>query len=424
MASGADELSAGDLLIALVDNASSANQFMSIQLNIDDGVVDEVKNFTDQSSFPATGQVGIVYIADDVNEAFIWDGASYKAMSLPNISHYGSLGLFPSTGSSDILYIADDTNLVYFWDSVAYIPLSGAASNFYAVDGALTGHRTVSGASKNLTFTGILAYTLSSATYDLVVTGNMEESIGGNKIVEVVGSSSETSAGKAINSIGPGNNITLTTDFDGAIVIPKSPNPDANISTPVTGMIKYDTTDNDFRAYQGYSWRSLINISRHATLSAFPTTGSLDKMYIADDTDDVYIWNGTAYTLNGASSIYTSDGAITGDRTITGDENLILFTNTNWRAITGDGAYLEVDGDTVGIHGPTATTISGSGFNVSAVSGVMLNEPATNTTKNKFFRLGCYTFCRDFKKLRFNSGKVMGFTRCFWYNSSNKSINW
>ena len=157
----------------------------------------------------STGDTGVVYIANDTDEAYVWDGAAYSALSLPNIEHYGSLGGFPGTGDTDILYIADDTNLVYFWDGTAYVPVSGVFSNFYSIDGTLTGNRTVIGDNNNLTFTDILGLTLSSATYDLVTVGNMDEVIGGNKTVSVTGLSSESSAGKTITSTGAGNNVEV-----------------------------------------------------------------------------------------------------------------------------------------------------------------------------------------------------------------------
>lgn len=335
LASGDAELEVGDLLIALIDNASTAADFMAVQLNLDDALLDEVQNYADFGAFPGTGEAGVVYIANDTNEAYVWDGAAYSALSLPNIKHYGTLGSFPGTGDMDILYIADDSNLVYFWDGSAYIPVSGIFSNFYSIDGTLAGNRTVSGGSNNLTFTGILAFTLSTATYDLVTAGDADESIGGNKTVSVVGIHLETSAGKTTTSTGAGNNILNVTDPDGAWVAPGDTNPDGNITTPLPGMIKYDLTDDHFRFYEGGAWRTFgteVNIQHAANFAAFPVTGNPDIFYIADDTDLAYFWDGATYQLVGGGSVYTNDGTFQGDRIVDGDGN--FWVSDNFSAVT------------------------------------------------------------------------------------------
>lgn len=503
LASGSDELDAGDVLIALIDTAATAADFMSIQLNLDDGVLDEVINYANEAAFPGTGSLGVIYLADDVNEAFLWDGAAYTPISLPNLQHAGTLGSFPGTGDVDILYIADDSQLVYFWDGVAYIPLSGVFSNFYAIDGALTGHRTVSGGNNNLTFTGILAYTISTATYLLTTVGDFTENIGGNKAVTVVGASTDTAAGKTITSTGAGNNVALATDTDGAMTVPTSANPDGDVTVALAGMVKYDSTDDHFRFYEGGAWRTFgseVNIQHVTDFASLPVTGDPDIFYVTDDTDLVYFWDGAAYQLVGGGSLYANDGTLTGNRTVsmstyriifdqtggsgssvtfsdtvggvvintgivvatnvastdsmgfdgllgvyrqggsvgegktildfpvpatpstnftislpadvngtvalttdtfylgdgsiagnrtvTGDENLLLFTNTNWKALTGDGAYFEAVADAIGIYGPGGVAFSGTQVGFNNVSGISLSEAATIQQQITFKDLG------------------------------------
>ena len=43
-----------------------------------------------------------------------------------NIEQYANLASFPATGESNILYIAEDTDTAYYWDSLAYSSISGA----------------------------------------------------------------------------------------------------------------------------------------------------------------------------------------------------------------------------------------------------------------------------------------------------------
>jgi hypothetical protein len=44
-----------------------------------------------------------------------------------NIEQYADLASFPATGDSNIIYIAEDTDTAYYWDSLAYASISGAA---------------------------------------------------------------------------------------------------------------------------------------------------------------------------------------------------------------------------------------------------------------------------------------------------------
>lgn len=286
---GEDALSVGDVLIALIDGAAVAADFMSVQGNFDDGIADEVITYASLAVFPGTGSVGIVYVALDTDIAYVWDGAAYVPLSLPNIQHEATLGAFPVTGDADLFYVADDTQFVYFWDGAAYIPVSSAAFNLYNVDGTLTGNRTVSGGSNNLTFTGLLAYTLSSATYSKVTTGNSTETVGGNKIETTTGSSSETSAGKRITSTGAGNNVTVATDVDGAFIVPSSANPDANVTAPLSGMVKYDSTDREFRFYQNGTWVTYIVKPTGLFLWPAKMTAAAASLLVPVDGDTVYV---------------------------------------------------------------------------------------------------------------------------------------
>lgn len=46
-----------------------------------------------------------------------------------NIEQYADLASFPATGESNIIYIAEDTDTAYYWDSLAYASISGAAAS-------------------------------------------------------------------------------------------------------------------------------------------------------------------------------------------------------------------------------------------------------------------------------------------------------
>jgi len=44
-----------------------------------------------------------------------------------NIEQYADLASFPATGESNILYIAEDTDTAYYWDSLDYASVTGAS---------------------------------------------------------------------------------------------------------------------------------------------------------------------------------------------------------------------------------------------------------------------------------------------------------
>lgn len=46
----------------------------------------------------------------------------------PSAQFYSTLSAFPPTGSSSVIYVAEDTELIYRWDGAAYVELSSASA--------------------------------------------------------------------------------------------------------------------------------------------------------------------------------------------------------------------------------------------------------------------------------------------------------
>ena len=90
----------------------------------------------------------------------------------------------------------------------------------------------------------------------------------------------------------------------------------------------------------------------------------------------------------GWGGIYTGDGSIAGNRTVTGDENLILFTNTNFQALSGDGAYIEVSFDEVNLSGAQIAMEGNTYINAD----LFLAEDATTNQQLVFRDLGATAF--------------------------------
>jgi hypothetical protein len=92
-----------------------------------------VESYPTIGDFPTTGIEDVIYIAEDTNLLYRWDGAAYVLVGgagpggTDNVDTYADLGSFPVTGAADVIYIADDTNIIYRWDGISYVPLTAAA---------------------------------------------------------------------------------------------------------------------------------------------------------------------------------------------------------------------------------------------------------------------------------------------------------
>ena len=88
--------------------------------------VDDVVEFADRAAFPATGETGKIYIADDTNVQYRWTGTVYVA-------------LVASPGTSDAV-VEGSVNLYYTPARVRSTPLAGVS---FATGGAITAADTV-----------------------------------------------------------------------------------------------------------------------------------------------------------------------------------------------------------------------------------------------------------------------------------------
>jgi hypothetical protein len=85
----------------------------------------------------------------------------------------------------------------------------------------------------------------------------------------------------------------------------------------------------------------------------------------------VYTWNGTTWAPATASNIYTADGTLTANRTVTLGGNALTFTGTTTGAFSVDGTTLSVDAANhrvgIGTSSPASTLeVNGSATNKTA----------------------------------------------------------
>jgi len=87
-----------------------------------------VAAYPNLASFPVGGSIGVIYIAEDTNVLYRWDGVAYVEVSSA-IYNYANLASFPVVGLTDAIYVANDTNYMYRFDGVGYVLLSPVTSN-------------------------------------------------------------------------------------------------------------------------------------------------------------------------------------------------------------------------------------------------------------------------------------------------------
>lgn len=88
-------------------------------------------------------------------------------------------------------------------------------------------------------------------------------------------------------------------------------------TTPLTGQIWWDTAGN-LKVYSGTTWKTLSSITSSTTA---PTTASTGNSWWDTDSEQLYVWNGTSWTLVGPafSSNAGTSGTVVGTIVDTGN---------------------------------------------------------------------------------------------------------
>jgi hypothetical protein len=98
-----------------------------------------------------------------------------------------------------------------------------------------------------------------------------------------------------------------------------------------------------------------LSVQSYADLASFPATGVTDVLYIAEDTNYLYRWNGSAYVQVGGSSGVTSVGLVmpsaftVSGSPVTSSGNLTVSgAGTTGQYVRGDGSLASFPGSTGG----------------------------------------------------------------------------
>lgn len=128
---------------------------------------DNVDAYPTLAAFPATGAADVIYIAEDTNLIYRWNGTNYVLLSASsvgadNVDTYANVAAFPPVGTADVIYIDASTNTLYYWNGSAYVP-TGTGHDYAVVTIPASSSATlytVSSPTANLT----LKFIVSAAT--------------------------------------------------------------------------------------------------------------------------------------------------------------------------------------------------------------------------------------------------------------------
>lgn len=83
-----------------------------------------VEAYPSVTNFPALGEEDVIYIAEDTNLIYRWDGVMYVPLISPgaddNVQSYPGVVNFPTVGLADVIYIDTLTDSIYYWNGSVY----------------------------------------------------------------------------------------------------------------------------------------------------------------------------------------------------------------------------------------------------------------------------------------------------------------
>lgn len=181
--------------------------------------VDDVLEFANLASLPATGEAGKIYVALDTNKVYRWSGSTYiEIVSSPDLSGYLTLTGGTLTGNvtlnaqSDLRFAdADSSNWVAFQAPAAVV--SNITWTLPATDGTANQVLTTNG-SGALSWSTATTSTATSSTYGTVFGNTVfygNTSLGGLAMQNVTGTGNTAVGGLAYRAEGgsTGTNNTI-----------------------------------------------------------------------------------------------------------------------------------------------------------------------------------------------------------------------
>ncbi len=218
---------------------------------------------------------------------------------------------------------------------VQYLPVSNLpANNIYNADGSLTGGRTVTLGTNNLTFN-------ASSTGQVIVSGPSGNTAG-LRLSNLTGAGTAGTAGQKVLSVNASGDVVLVTDFgtnNAGTVTNVTGTAPINVATGTTTPV---ISINALGITTGLIADNAVTTPKIADAAVTPTK-------IAPGTNGQFITTAggvtTWATLPASTNIYSDNGTLAGNRTVNMADRTLAFTST---ATTGSN-HFSVDGNTFSV---------------------------------------------------------------------------
>lgn len=271
--------------------------------------------------------------------------------------------------------------------------LSGLNENFANTDLTLTGDRLHEGDGFDLEFSDFNIWAVDADDDITLTSGATLDLLGSNRVY--------------LQVFGTGN-IELQTTANGALILPTATDPTSQVTTPLEGMLKGNTTSKELEYYDGTSWVGLggggsnlytangtIGTGRVATITDTLTFTAGDFKIEGLTDPDLFFLEESSNSIGIGTASPSNKLNVVGGIDVSGN---VTTSFTSKFSVSGNSErtiYSEIGkGGTVGLG---AGTVSGLSVNVvpkagtATYRGIVIDAFSSNTTIN----YGLYSSARN-----------------------------
>lgn len=316
--------------------------------------VDDIMEFADYASFPATGETGKIYVSKDTNKTYRWSGSAYVEISASPGSTdavtEGSTNLYFTTararnsvGATQNLSYNATTGVFTGPDLSGYLTTSSAETTYQPKDADLTAIAGLTGTSGLLKKTAADTWTLDTNTYLTGITSGQVTTALGYTPYNATNPNGYTTNTGTVTSVG----MTVPT---GLSVSGTPITGSGTLAVTLTAGYSIPTTANQTNWSTAYGW------GNHAS-AGYLTSASIGSTVQAYDAD-LTSWAGIAPaskqdTLVSATNIKTINGSTllgSGDLAVSGmvypGAGIAVSTGSAWStSLTAPSGNLVGDTD-------------------------------------------------------------------------------
>lgn len=275
--------------------------------------VDNVQEFGSESELPATGAGNVIYVTVDTNQSFRWSGTGYVQIAsglvigeTPSTAFSGSRGValeVLSEGKADKTAVADALAL-----KQDKLPV-GTAAQVIAGNGTL---KTIDKSSLGL---------------DLVDnTSDAEKPVSAPQAAAILMKENLITPSTTSHYYrGDKSWQTLNKAAIGLDNVDNTSDEDKPVSAPQRNAlgVKADLLNGKVPVTQLPSY--VDNVQEYATLSAFPTTGASNVVYLSVESNKAYRWGGSSYVEITSAGVALGETEMTAHR---GDHGSIAYDHS------------------------------------------------------------------------------------------------